>query len=60
MVCLLLILECLLGLVLKTFDVTCAFLHAHLPEGEDVYINMHHGFVQYNKHGNVKVLKLKR
>ena len=29
---LLLILECLLGLVSKQGDVTCAFLHAHLPE----------------------------
>ena len=38
---------------------TCAFLHAHLPEGDDVYIIMPCGFVQYDKHGNAKVLKLK-
>ena len=60
MVRLLLILECLLGLVLKQGDVTCAFLHAHLEEGEEVYLQMPCGFKQYNKKGNTKVLKLKR
>ncbi|KAL7532071.1 hypothetical protein ACHAXR_006179 [Thalassiosira sp. AJA248-18] len=57
---LLLILECLLGLVSKQGDVTCAFLHAHLEEGEDVYLHMPRGFQQYDKRGNAKVLKLKR
>ena len=57
---LLLILECLLGLVSKQGDVTCAFLHVHLPEGEDVYLHMPRGFTQYGKKGGVNVIKLKR
>ena len=57
---LMLILECLLGLVSKQGDVTCAFLHAHLPEEEEVYLHMPRGFTQYDKKGNAKVLKLKR
>ena len=57
---LLLILECLLGLVSKQGDVTCAFLHAHLEEGEEVYLQTPRGFKQYDKKGNAKVLKLKR
>jgi len=57
---LLLILECLLGLVSKQGDVTCAFLHAHLEEGEEVYLQMSRGFKQYDKKDNAKVLKLKR
>ncbi len=57
---LMLILECVLGLVSKQGDVTCAFLHAILPNGECVYIEMPHGFKRYNKHGQPKVLKLKR
>lgn len=57
---LMLILECLLGLVSKQGDVTCAFLHAHLEEGEDVYLEMPQGFKQYSKNGRARVLKLKR
>ncbi|NCF91157.1 MAG: hypothetical protein GWQ05_09390, partial [Verrucomicrobiaceae bacterium] len=57
---LLLILECLLGLVSKQGDVTCAFLHAHLDDGEEVYLQMPRGFKQYSKNGREKVLKLKR
>lgn len=57
---LLLILECLLGLVSKQGDVECAFLHAHLEPGEKVYIDMPLGFKQYGKGGRAKVLKLKR
>ena len=57
---LLLIFECLLSLVSKQGDVTCAFLHAHLEEGEEVYLQMPCGFKQYDKKGNAKVLKLKR
>ncbi len=56
---LMLILECLLGLVSKQGDVTCAYLHAHLPDNERVYVEMHLGFKQYNKQGTAKVLKLK-
>ena len=43
------ILECLLRLVSKQGDVTCAFLHAFLPEGENVYLKMPQGFRQYDK-----------
>ena len=57
---LLLILECLLGLVSKQGDVECAFLHAHLEPEEKVYIDMPLGFKQYGKGGRAKVLKLKR
>jgi hypothetical protein len=57
---LLLILECLLGLVSKQGNVTCAFLHAHLPKDEEVFLQMPRGFVQRNKRGNTWVLKLKR
>jgi hypothetical protein len=55
-----LILECFLGLVSKKGDVTCAFLHAILPDSKCVYIEMPHGLKQYDKHGQPKVLKLKR
>lgn len=57
---LLLILECLLGLVSKQGDVSCAFLHAHLPEGDEVYLHMPQGFIQYGKNRRPKVLKCKR
>ncbi len=59
-VCLMLVLECLLGLVSKQGDVTCAFFHAHLEEGENVYLEMPQGFKQYNSNKRPKVLKLKR
>ncbi|KAL7460733.1 hypothetical protein ACHAXS_001177 [Conticribra weissflogii] len=57
---LMLILECLLDLVSKQGDVTCAFLHAHLPEKERVYVEMPLGFRQYDQGGKARVLKLKR
>ena len=57
---LMLMLECMLGLVSKQGDVTCAFLHAHLPENEKVYIEMPRGFKQYDKNGKPKVLSLRR
>ena len=57
---LMLILECVLGLVSKQGDVTCAFLHAILPDNECVYIEMPLGFKQYDKQGRPRVLKLKR
>ena len=57
---LMLILECLLELKSKQGDVTCAFLHAHLDEDEEVYVHMPRGFTQYDRRGNSKVLKLRR
>ena len=52
---LLLILEVLLKLKSKQGDVTAAFLHSELEEGENVYVEMSLGF---RKQG--KVLKLKK
>jgi hypothetical protein len=57
---LMLILECLLGLVSKQSDVTCAFLHAHLDDNEKVFVEMPQGFKQYSKNGRAKCLSLKR
>ena len=48
---LMLILECLLGLVSKQGDVTCAFLHAHLEEDEEVFLEIPLGFKKYDKKG---------
>jgi hypothetical protein len=55
-----LILECVLDLKSKQGDVTCAFLHAKLPEEEKVYLEMPRGFKQYGKNKRAKVLRLKR
>ena len=44
-----LVLECLLDLKSKQGNVNCAFLHAHLPEEEDVYVHMPQGFTEYDK-----------
>ena len=52
---LMLILEILLNLKSKQGDVTAAFLHAELEEGEKVYVAMPQGFKKAGK-----VLKLKR
>ena len=57
---LMLILECLLGLVSKQGDISCAFLHAHLEENEKVYLSMPQGFKQYDKRGREKVLSMRR
>ena len=46
---LMLILEVLLGLKSKQGDVTAAFLHAKLPEDEEVYVAMPQGFQQQGK-----------
>jgi hypothetical protein len=54
------ILEILLGLKSKQGDVKCAFLHADLEPGENVYVEMPLGFTQYLKNGIQKVLKLKK
>jgi hypothetical protein len=54
------ILEILLGLKSKQGDITCAFLHADLEPGENVYVDMPLGFAQYSKDGTKKFLKLKK
>ena len=59
-VCLMLILENLLGLKSKQADVTAAFLHATLGEDEKVYVEMPLGFKQRGSNGKFKVLCLKK
>lgn len=49
-----LILKCLLGLVSKQGNVTCAFLHAHLPDKEQVYVEVPLGFKQYNHEAQLR------
>jgi hypothetical protein len=44
-------LEILLGFKSKQGDVTCAFIHADLEPGENVYVDMPLGFAQYSKNG---------
>jgi len=56
---LMLILEVLLGLKSKQGNVTAAFLHAEIPEGEKVYVNMPRGFEQFSKNGRKKCLKFR-
>ena len=52
------ILEVLLNLKLKQGDVTAAFLHANIPEGENVYVDMPRGFGKLSWIGKRKCLKL--
>jgi hypothetical protein len=52
---LMLILEVLLNLKSKQGDITAAFVHADVEEGENIYVEMPHGFKQKGK-----VLKLKK
>ncbi len=52
---LMLILEVLLELKSKQGDITAAFLHADIPEGENIYVKMPCGFKRKDK-----VLKLKK
>ncbi len=59
-ICLMLILEILLGLKSMQGDVTCAFLHADLEESKTFYVDMPMGFAQYGKKGKRKCLKLKK
>ena len=40
-ICLVIILEALLGLNSKQGDITAAFLHANLEEGKNVFVEMH-------------------
>ena len=48
-----LILEVLLDLKSKQGDITTAFVHANVPEGENIYVEIPRGFKRQNK-----VLKL--
>jgi hypothetical protein len=59
-ICLMFVLEVLLGLKSLQGDITCAFLHADLEENEKVYVNMPLGFSQYDKNGKKMCLKLKK
>jgi hypothetical protein len=59
-ICLMFILEILLGLKSMQGDVTYAFLHTDLKENETVYIDMPMGFAQYGKNGQKKCLKLRK
>ena len=59
-VCIMLILECLLGLKSKQGDISCAFLHAELGPEERIYVDMPRGFKQYDKQGRPKILSLRR
>ena len=49
------IMQCVLGLESASADVSCAFLHGELEEGEEVYVEMPRGFRQEGK-----CLKLKK
>ncbi len=55
-VCLMLILENLLGLKSKQVDFTAAILHATLEEVEKVYVEMPLGFKQHGSNRKFKVL----
>ena len=46
---LMLILEVLLGLKSKQGDITAAFVHADIEEGENIYVEMPHGFRNQGK-----------
>jgi hypothetical protein len=59
-ICLIFILEILLGLKSMQGDVTFAFLHVDLEENKTVYVDMPMGFTQYGKNGKKKCLKLKK
>jgi hypothetical protein len=59
-ICLMFILEILLGLISMQGNVTCAFLHADLEKNKTVYVDMPMGFAQYGKNGKKKCLKLKK
>ncbi len=59
-VCLMLILENLLGLKSKQTDITVTFLHANLGDYEKVYVTMPLGLKQFSSNRNFKVLCLKK
>ena len=55
-ICLMLVLECILGLCSKLVP----FLHTSLGKDEAVYIEMPQGFKKYDKNGKPKILRLNR
>jgi hypothetical protein len=59
-ICLMFVLEILLGLRSMQGDITCAFLHVGLKENKTVYIDMPIGFAQNGKNGKKMCLKLKK
>jgi hypothetical protein len=60
MICLMFILEILVGLKSMQGDVTCAFLHADLKENKTVYVDMPMGFTHYGKNEKKSSLNSKR
>jgi hypothetical protein len=59
-ICLMFILEILLGLKSMQGDATCAFLHTDLEENNTVYVDTPMGFAQYGKNGKKMSLKLNK
>ena len=57
---LMLIIEFLLVFKYKQGGVASAFLHADIPEDDNVYVEMPIGFEQFSKNGRKKFLKLKK
>ncbi|KAL7461189.1 hypothetical protein ACHAXS_001612 [Conticribra weissflogii] len=58
--CLMLILENLLGMIMKQADVTAAFLHATLGEDKKAYVEMPLAFKWHGSNEMFKVLCLKK
>jgi hypothetical protein len=54
------ILSCILDLKTTQADITAAFVHAHLNQKDEVYINQPHGFWAPGTTNQSHVLKLKR
>ena len=55
-----LIIEVLLGLKSKKGDVTVAFIHAEIPQNENVHIEIPRGFEQFYHNGHREFLKPKK
>jgi hypothetical protein len=54
------VLKILLGLKSMQGNVTCAFLHADLEEGKNVYVEMPAVFSQYGENGKRRYLSSRR
>jgi hypothetical protein len=54
------ILSCILDLKTTQADITAAFVHAHLNQKDEVYINQPRGFWAPGTTNRSRVLKLKR
>ena len=52
--------EILLGLNENKGDVTTAFPHSNIAEGENIYVNISKGIENYSKTGCKRCLKLKK